>query len=220
LLALQALDLYPNKICGNLALKGYFRTKGYVWCMVNPLNVKEIKEFLESENINFVTDDNLNSMYHHEFTQAGNTANIITNFTVSTININGEDIDKVSCTSGPVTLYIHGLTVQRLTSTMYGFGVSDAAFNRIVSQFSTPTIIPSQQLIYNSFPIAATGAGVQAHKLNIVIHNTEELNHSTVKCINNPDSKDILDINLTDGHYYLSEKMDITSLYVKYYLCI
>lgn len=170
LLALQAFDLYPNSICGNLALKGYLRMKGFVWCMVNPMTVKEQKEFLESENISFVCDDNLASMYHHEFTQAGNTANCITNFSVSQITLNGETVDKVSATSGPVSLFIQGMTVDRLTSTMYGFDVSTDALNNISSQFSSPLIIPAQQLIYNAFPTAPTSAGIQS-TLNMPVSN-------------------------------------------------
>jgi len=55
LLALQALDLYPNKICGNLALKGYFRTKGYqemVSCIQHKQE-KKTKRFTHSlyENV-------------------------------------------------------------------------------------------------------------------------------------------------------------------------
>ena len=44
ILALQAFDLYPNSICGDLELKFYVKPRGLVWCMVDPMNVKEYKE--------------------------------------------------------------------------------------------------------------------------------------------------------------------------------
>ena len=44
ILALQAFDLYPNKVCGELELKFYVKPRGLIWCMVDPLRVKEYKE--------------------------------------------------------------------------------------------------------------------------------------------------------------------------------
>ncbi len=170
LLALQAFDLYPNIICGNLSLKGYLRTKGFVWCMVDPIKVKEHKEFLQGENINFICDDNLSSMFHHEFTQAGNHASCINTFNISQVSLNGETVDKVTATSGNVGLFIQGMEVQRLTSTMYGFSVNSESLNSIAQAFQTPMIIPSQQLVYNSFPIPPTAAGIQS-TLNMPVSN-------------------------------------------------
>ena len=44
ILALQAFDLYPNRVCGDLELKFYVKPKGLVWCMIDPNTVKDYKE--------------------------------------------------------------------------------------------------------------------------------------------------------------------------------
>ena len=62
------------------------------------------------------------------------------------------------------------MTVDRLTSTMYGFDVSGDALHKIAAQFASPTIIPAQQLIYNAFPTAPTSAGIQS-TLNMPVSN-------------------------------------------------
>ncbi len=138
------------------------------------MNVKESKEFLESAHINFICDDNLASMYHHEFTQVGNNAMGISSFTVSEVNVNGETVDKVTATSGPLCVDIQGMTVERLSSTMYGFKVSEAALGSIAQQFNTPMIIPAQQLIYNAFPIPANDAGIQS-TINMPVSNCSSM---------------------------------------------
>ena len=51
ILALQAFDLYPNVVCGNLELKFYIKPKGLVYCMVDPMKVKEYKEFVEGDEL-------------------------------------------------------------------------------------------------------------------------------------------------------------------------
>jgi hypothetical protein len=53
---------------------------------------------------------------------------------------------------------------------MYGFNVTPDSLSRINQLFSTPQIIPSQQLDYNAFPIAATSAGIQS-TINMPVTN-------------------------------------------------
>ena len=167
LLALQAFDLYPNSICGNLALKGYLRARGFVWCMVNPMAVKEYKEFIQGEDFStFTFPGDIAGLYKHEFTQAGNSAAIITKWT--------ESSGTVTAVSGEATVLIQGMRVERLTSTMYGFSVEAESLNKIATQFSTPVIIPSQQLIYNAFPLAATTAGIQT-TINMPVSNCSNM---------------------------------------------
>ena len=169
ILALQAFDLYPNSVCGDLELKFYVKPKGLVWCMVDPLNVKEYKEMMEGESINITSDMNLSSMFKHAFTQIHNNAEIITSFTVEDSGVAG--VDKVSATKGFANLMCHGMEIRSLKSNMYGFNVQSATLNKIAQLFSTPQIIPSQQLDYNAFPIAATAAGIQS-TINMPVCNT------------------------------------------------
>ena len=169
ILALQAFDLYPNVICGDLELKFYVKPRGLVWCMVDPMNVKEYKEMMEGDSIKMVCDDNMSAMFRHAFTQIGNSAEIITSFTESASGVDG--VPKITVAKGAGNLICTGMEIRSLKSNMYGFNVTDASLNRIAQMFSTPQIIPSQQLDYNAFPIAATQAGIQS-TINMPVTNT------------------------------------------------
>ncbi len=80
-------------------------------------------------------------------------------------------LGRLTVTKGQVNLQCTGMSVLSLKSNMYGFGVNSATLQSIVSMFNTPHIIPSQQLDYNAFPIAATGAGIQS-TINMPVTNT------------------------------------------------
>ena len=169
ILALQAFDLYPNSICGDLELKFYVKPRGLVWCMVDPTNVKEYKEMMQGETINFTCDQNLSAMFRHGFTQIGNTAEIINKFVESESGVEG--VSQITVDKGGCTLMCMGMEVRSLKSNMYGFNVTSESLQKIHQLFSTPQIIPSQQLDYNAFPIAATSAGIQS-TINMPVCNT------------------------------------------------
>ena len=160
ILALQAFDLYPNSVCGDLELKFYVKPKGLVWCMIDPLNVKEYKEMMEGESINIVSDKNMSSMFKHAFTQINNGAEIINSYTESASGVDG--VPNVSVNKGSCNLICTGMEIRSLKSNMYGFNVKSETLSKIAELFATPQIIPSQQLDYNAFPIAATTAGIQS----------------------------------------------------------
>ena len=169
ILALQAFDLYPNKICGQLELKFYVKPRGLVWCMIDPMNVKDYKEMMEGETISFVSDVNLSAMFRHAFTQIDNYTEIINSFTVTGSGVDG--VDKISVTKGLCNLICTGMEIRSLKSNMYGFNVVSSTLSKIQNIFSTPQVIPSQQLDYNAFPIAATQAGIQS-TINMPVSNT------------------------------------------------
>ena len=169
ILALQAFDLYPNSICGDLELKFYVKPRGLVWCMVDPMNVKEFKEMMEGDSIKITCDDNLSAMFKHGFTQISNSAEIITSFTEGDSGVEG--ISQITADKGAATLQCTGMEIRSLKSNMYGFNVTAESLQKIAQIFSTPQIIPSQQLDYNAFPIAATSAGIQS-TINMPVCNT------------------------------------------------
>ena len=170
ILALQAFDLYPNIICGDLELKFYVKPRGLVWCMVDPLNVKEFKEMMEGDSINITCEQNLSAMYRHAFTQIDNSAEIINRFT-ETPSAEVEGVSIITADKGSCILQCTGMEIRSLKSNMYGFNVTPESLNKIAQLFSTPQIIPSQQLDYNAFPIAATAAGIQS-TINMPVTNT------------------------------------------------
>ena len=169
ILALQAFDLYPNIVCGDLELKFYVKPRGLVWCMVDPLNVKEYKEMMEGDSINFTCEQNLSAMFKHAFTQIDNSAEIIRSFTEADSGVEG--VAKITADKGAATLQCVGMEVRSLKSNMYGFNVTSESLRKIAQLFETPQIIPSQQLDYNAFPIAATAAGIQS-TINMPVTNT------------------------------------------------
>lgn len=171
ILALQAFDLYPNRKCGDIELKFYVKPKGLVWTMIDPLNVKNYKEYVEGLSIPFTTDKNLSAMFTHGFCQINNSSDIINQFNITQQSISGENVRVLTAEKGSCRLSCTGMTILLLKSTMYGFDVVDSTMQKIDEIFSTPQIIPSQQLDYNAFPIAATAAGIQS-TINMPLTNT------------------------------------------------
>lgn len=169
ILALQAFDLYPNIICGNIDLKFYVKPDGFVWCPVDPMKVKDYKEYMEGSTVNLLFPQNLSAMIKHAFTQINNPATVINKFKVTAGEEEG-DPGTVTATKGEVLVQCTGLSVLSLKSTMYGFNVTPSTLQHIAKIFDTPQIIPSQQLDYYAFPIAATAAGIQS-SINIPVTN-------------------------------------------------
>ena len=170
ILCLQAFDMFPNAIVGDIELKFYVKPRGLVWCMIDPMKVKESKEFFEGDDINFVSDKNLSAMFRHAFTQIGNDAEMINAFKYEVSNVGGQEIKNVIAEKGNVKLICNQLTVQSLKSNMYGFNVVPSTLSHIAEIFSTPQYIPAQQLDYNAFPISATGGGIQS-TINMPVTN-------------------------------------------------
>ena len=169
ILALQAFDLYPNSVCGNLELKFYVKPRGLVWCAIDPLKVKDYKEYVQGEDLNLSITQNLSAMINHGFTQINNSATIINEFSV-TAGANTGDPSTVAADKGDVLLQCVGMTVLSLKSTMRGFGVAAQTLEHVRELFSTPMLIPSQKLDYNAFPIAPTAAGIQS-TINMPVSN-------------------------------------------------
>ena len=168
ILALQAFDMYPNAVCGDLELKFYVKPRGLVWCMVDPMNVKEYKEMMEGDSINITCSQNMSAMFKHAFTQVGNSATIINSFIETDSGVDG--VAQIEVAKGACNVICTGMEVRSLKSNMYGFDVTQESLNAIARLFSTPQIIPSQQLDYNAFPIAATPAGIQS-TINMPVTN-------------------------------------------------
>ena len=133
------------------------------------MNVKEFKEMMEGDSINLTCEQNLSAMFKHSFTQIDNSAEIIRGFTESDSGVQG--VAKITADKGACSLICTGMEIRSLKSNMYGFDVTSESLAQIANLFSTPQIIPSQQLDYNAFPIAATAAGIQS-TINMPVTNT------------------------------------------------
>ena len=169
ILALQAFDMFPNFCCGNIELKFYVKSRGLVWCALNPSKVKDYKEVMEGEKINIdLSSVNLASLYKHAFTQINNSSPIITTWTETPGS--GSDPTTITAEQGSALLQCTGMTIQMLKSNMYGFGINPKSAQKIMEIFRTPQVIPSQMLDYNAFPLAATRSGIQS-TINMPITN-------------------------------------------------
>ena len=162
ILALQAFDLFPNGVVGDMELKFYVKPKGLVWCAIDPLKVKDYKEYIEGEDLNVSFEGNVSALFRHAFTQINNGAIIINSFARSD--------GKITTTKGAALLQCVGMSILSLKSNMYGFCVAPQTLEEITNIFSTPQIIPSQQLDYNAFPISPSAAGIQS-TINLPLSN-------------------------------------------------
>ena len=151
MLALQAFDLYPNRIVGDIEIRFYVKPAGLVYCQVDPRKIKEVKEFMEDSTI--ASTFKSIPIFKHGFTQIGNDSKI------AALNVGSDK--SITPTTESITLSCLGLTVTACKSNMFGFGVKESTLQAIASMFSEPVSIPSQQLDYNAFPTAPTAAGVQ-----------------------------------------------------------
>ena len=84
LLALQAFDLFPNGIIGDLSIRFQVSPAGLVWAVLDPYTVAETKVYLE-DNDTITTEEleklkliKARSHLKHQFTQIGNEAVIPT----------------------------------------------------------------------------------------------------------------------------------------------
>ena len=151
MLALQAFDLYPNRIVGDIEIRFYVKPAGLVYCQVDPGKIKEVKEFMEDSTI--ASTFKSIPIFKHGFTQIGNDSKI------AALNVGSDK--SITPTTESITLSCLGLTVTACKSNMFGFGVKESTLQAIEQMFSEPVSIPSQQLDYNAFPTAPTAAGVQ-----------------------------------------------------------
>lgn len=151
MLALQAFDLYPNRIVGDIEIRFYVKPAGLVYCQVDPRKIKEVKEFMEDSTI--ASTFKSIPIFKHGFTQIGNDSKI------AALNVGSDK--SITPTTESITLSCLGLTVTACKSNMFGFGVKESTLQAIEQMFSEPVSIPSQQLDYNAFPTAPTASGVQ-----------------------------------------------------------
>ena len=144
IIALQAFDMFSNKVCGDLELKFYVKPCGLVWCMVDPMKVKEYKEYVEGETIDLTPDQNITAMFSHAFKRINNRAEIINKFEVSEKEIGEETTRVATVDKNKCLLQCTGMTILSLKSNMYGFKCKASSLQKIMGIFSTPQIIPSQ----------------------------------------------------------------------------
>ena len=164
ILAFQAFDLYPNRVVGDIEIRFYVKPVGLVYCQVDPRTIKEVKEYMEDT----IIDSTFKSapVFKHGFTQIGNESKI------AALNVGSDK--SITPTTESITLSCLGLTVTSCKSNMFGFCVKEHSLQSIAQMLSRPLPIPSKQLDYNAFPLAATRSGIQS-TINMPLFNTTSI---------------------------------------------
>ena len=164
ILAFQAFDLYPNRVVGDIEIRFYVKPVGLVYCQVDPRTIKEVKEYMEDT----IIDSTFKSapVFKHGFTQIGNESKI------AALNVGSDK--SITPTTESITLSCLGLTVTSCKSNMFGFCVKEHSLQSIAQMLSRPLPIPSQQLDYNAFQLAATRSGIQS-TINMPLFNTTSI---------------------------------------------
>ena len=164
ILAFQAFDLYPNRVVGDIEIRFYVKPVGLVYCQVDPRTIKEVKEYMEDT----IIDSTFKSapVFKHGFTQIGNESKI------AALNVGSDK--SITPTTESITLSCLGLTITSCKSNMFGFCVKEHSLQSIAQMLSRPLPIPSQQLDYNAFPLAATRSGIQS-TINMPLFNTTSI---------------------------------------------
>ena len=157
-LALQAWQLYPNAICGEIEEEVKTSLRAMVWCQVNPNVVKETLQFLEDKAI----DEEMPAVIPitRKFTQVGNPSNIVIEYKAGensepadgSLKVTvGADANGIDMKVGKVVLQVLNGTIQLGRSNIAGFGLKPGVYQGLVNELRTPLLIPSQELTREIF---------------------------------------------------------------------
>ena len=177
-LALQAWQLYPNSICGEIEEEVKTSLSALVYAPIDPNVVKENLEFLEAKVYNihllpsFVTNPK-------RFTQIGNPILFPHIFRRPTAADEAQPNTCTHCYTGNedtglnkifisdseyITLNVVGGTIQMARSNLAGFGLKDHVLQGLRRELQTPILIPAQELTREIFEGSAKEDGLMISK--------------------------------------------------------
>ena len=188
-LALQAWQLYPNAICGEIEEEVKTSLRALVWTQVNPNVVKDTLQFLDDTAI----DEELPAVIPitRKFTQIGKPASIVCEYkdvtppapTALTVDAEEDDnellathelepgalavtagANTISLKTKKLTLDVLGGTIQLGRSNLAGFGLKPGVYQGLVRELQTPLLIPSQELTREIFEGSAKANGLEISK--------------------------------------------------------
>ena len=179
-LALQAWQLYPNQICGEIEEEVKTSLRAMVWCQVNPNVIKDTMQFLNDTPI----DEDIPAVIPitRKFTQVGNPSNIVSEYKDVTppAPTEGEEPPAPNLCEGALsvkagektyslatkklTLNVLGGTIQLGRSNLAGFGLKPGVYQGLIRELETPLLIPSQELTREIFEGTAKVNGLEISK--------------------------------------------------------
>ena len=192
-LALQAWQLYPNAICGEIEEEVKTSLRALVWCQVNPHVIKDTLQFLDDNCIN----EELPAVIPitRKFTQIGKPARIVSEYKdVTPPSPTADLIEEVpqeiqlepgalavkagestySLKTEKLTLDVLGGTIHLARSNLGGFGIKPGVYQGLVRELQTPLLIPSQELTREIFEGTAKANGLEISK-SIPLHNVSNI---------------------------------------------
>ena len=169
-LALQAWQLYPNSICGEIEEEVKTSLRAMVWCQVNPNVVKDTLQFLDDTAIN----EELPAVIPitRKFTQIGKPASIVSEYKAGTsddvvegtFKVNDGTANGIDLKTEKLTLDVLGGTIQLGRSNLAGFGLKPGVYQGLIRELQTPLLIPSQELTREIFEGSAKVNGLEISK--------------------------------------------------------
>ena len=179
-LALQAWQLYPNAICGEIEEEVKTSLRAMVWCQVNPNVVKDTLQFLDDK----VIDEELPAVIPitRKFTQIGKPSSIVSEYKAGTSNavvegsfkVNDGTANGIDLKTEKLTLDVLGGTIQLGRSNLAGFGLKPGVYQGLIRELQTPLLIPSQELTREIFEGSAKANGLEISK-SITLRNATNI---------------------------------------------
>ena len=155
-LALQAWQLYPNQICGQIEEEVKTSLRAMVWAPIDPKVVKETEEFLTNTAFNDVLPSTTLTLTR-KFTQVGNESTIPITYTK-------DGSGAVTFAAAPCRLTLSNATIELGRSNLAGFGLKSGVLNGLARELSTPLLVPAQELTREIFEGTAKEGGLEISK--------------------------------------------------------
>ena len=175
-LALQAWQLYPNSICGEIEEEVKTSLRAMVWAPVEPKVVSETTNFLYNTHA-IATLPNITDITR-KFVQIDNESTIPVTARRVTVNNTADTTqtisDKMDVTCAPCRLTLSNATIQLARSNLAGFGLKPTVLQSLHSLLQTPLLVPAQELKREIFEGVAKEGGLEISK-TILLRNATNI---------------------------------------------
>jgi hypothetical protein len=231
ILALSAMDDFPNGIFGDLKIRFRVNPDAFVFCQISPQHLYENDLYMNKitgfdaqllaeklSPMQLWDNINTNLQYTRAFTQCGVQADLITKLLTQASASTTEPMRQLGQV-GEGTFRITNITIERCVSTISGYKVSPQTFNNLANYYSSHYfLIPAQRVEPHQFPTSATSTGLKTTQ-NIPLVKCTDLcflfpTHSEdITCFTNPQYKDLISnlvgrnipnkpVNTTDAQFF------------------
>lgn len=177
-LALQAWQLYPNSICGEIEEEIKTSLSALVWAQVPISAVKEVEEFLNNRIYDLHSADQATINITRRFSQIGDGSNIVSTFrrpatadevlpgnhALMYTGADNTGLNRIFVKVGFASLYAIAGTIQLARSNLAGFGLKPNVLSGLNSLLQNPILVPAQELTREIFEGTAKPNGIEVSK--------------------------------------------------------